>query len=159
MARLAGADLVVGKAARVGAAEAAGYDAALVREDEPAARIRKLTGGRGVDLVLDPQGTCLLDLDLEVTAPSGRIVLFGNAAGSAPHPLPELPRLMGGNISLTGFSLAVLTATVPALVTAALSRVLTHLEIRLPRHRLHRRRRAGRDIAGAPGHGRRTGAG
>ena len=39
------------------------------------------TNGVGADIVLDPQGTVLLDTDLAVTAPGGRIVLFGNAGG------------------------------------------------------------------------------
>ena len=55
--------------------------------------------------MLDPQGTVLLDTDLAVTAPGGRIVLFGNAGGGELAPLPPVGRLIGGNLAIGGFSI------------------------------------------------------
>ncbi|MGI8594604.1 MAG: quinone oxidoreductase family protein [Solirubrobacteraceae bacterium] len=130
LARRAGARLVlgtVGAAGRVAAAERAGYDAALVRGPGLAAAIRERTGGRGVDLILDPQGTALLDLDLDVAAPGARIVLFGNATGEPLAPLPPAAELFAANASIGGFSLSRLAATAPERVAAALRGVLDHL--------------------------------
>jgi len=104
-----------------------GYDSVLVRGDGLADEIRSATDGRGVDLVLDPLGTDALDLDLEVTRPTGRIVLFGNAGGGAPAPLPPFGRLLGGNLTLTGFSHRGLVSGAPSKVSAATRQVLDYL--------------------------------
>lgn len=130
LARLAGARLVlgtVGSVDRVAPAEGAGYDAVLVRGPELASTIRESAGGRGVDLVLDPQGTSLLELDLEVADPGAHVVLFGNATGAPLAPLPPVSQLFAANVSIGGFSLAALAATAPARVARALHRVLNHL--------------------------------
>jgi NADPH2:quinone reductase len=130
LARLAGAELVlgtVGDATRVSAVRRAGYDAALVRGPGLTSAIRERTGGRPIDLILDPQGTSLLDLDLDVLAAGGRIVLFGNATGAALDPLPAANRLFAANASIAGFSLASLAATAPERVAGAMHDVLCHL--------------------------------
>ncbi len=130
LARLSGAMAVLGTVGRpdgVGPAEQAGYDTVLVRGPELTGAIREATGGRGVDVVLDPQGTALVSLDLEVTAPGGRIVLFGNASGEPMGPLPPAGRLFAGNVSIGGFSLSQLAATAPERVAEALRGVLDHL--------------------------------
>jgi NADPH2:quinone reductase len=130
LARLAGAELVlgtVGDATRVLSATRAGYDAALVRGPGLTSAIRDCADGRPVDLVLDPQGTSMLDLDLDVLAAGGRIVLFGNATGATLDPLPAAGRLFAANASIAGFSLAALAATAPERVAAAMQDVLNHL--------------------------------
>ncbi len=130
LALLAGASRVlgsVGHADRIAAAQRAGYDAVLVRGLDLGDAVRERTDGRGVDLVLDPQGTALLDLDLDVAAPGARIILFGNATGKPLAPLPPAARLVAGNVSIGGFSLSGLAATAPARVSAALRQVLDHL--------------------------------
>jgi NADPH2:quinone reductase len=130
LARLAGAGLVlgtVGDASRAAAATRAGYDAALMRGPELTSAIRERTGGRPIDLVLDPQGTSLLELDLELVAAGGRIVLFGNAPGATLGPLPPASRLFAANASIAGFSLAALAATAPGRVASAMHDVLNHL--------------------------------
>jgi NADPH2:quinone reductase len=149
LARLAGAGAVlgtVGSLRRVDAARRAGYDVVLNRDTTLAEAITTATGGRGVDLVLDPQGTALLDLDLQVAAPGARVVLFGNAGGDPLAALPPLPRLMATNTSIAGFSLAALAATAPQRVAASLSRILDHLvtgALDVPLTRVH-------DLADAP---------
>lgn len=132
LARLAGATPVlgtVGRLDRVEAAARAGYDAAFARGPGLAEAVRAHTSSRGVDVVLDPQGTAMLDFDLEVAAPGARIVLFGNAAGAPLAPLPPAGRLFAANASLSGFSLSRLAAGAPERVTAALRRVLGHLAV------------------------------
>jgi NADPH:quinone reductase len=127
LARAAGARRVlgtVGSRERVAGAERAGYDAVLVRGPELAAAIREASGDAGVDVVLDPQGTTLLDVDLAVAAPGARIVLFGNATGRPPDPLPPVGALSAANVSVGGFSLAAYAAAAPQRVRAAMTRVL-----------------------------------
>lgn len=117
----------VGRPERVAAARAAGYDAVLVRDDKLAAGLREQTGSRGADVILDPQGTELLGLDLELAAPGARIVLFGNAAGSPLAPLPPAGRLFATNIMIGAFSLSRMADQLPERVGGALRDVLQRL--------------------------------
>jgi NADPH2:quinone reductase len=119
-ARLIG---VVGAASRVDPAHEAGYADVLVRGDTLADDVRALTA-RGVDVVLDPQGTAQLDQDLAALAPGGRITLFGNATGAALAPLPPTGLLYARNASVGGFSLAALSAAAPDVLAAALGTAL-----------------------------------
>jgi len=86
--------------------------------------VREVTGPSGVDLVLDPQGTAMLSFDLELAAPGGRVILFGNASGSPLADPPSIATLMGKGIQLGGFSLAALMVTAPHLVSGTLRDVL-----------------------------------
>jgi len=119
----------VGCAEKAPSARNSGYDIALTRDDNLAAAVRTAAGG-GVDIVLDPLGTSLIDVDLEVIAPGGRIVLFGNAGGGDIAPLPAIGRLQRGNIALSGFSISALSATAPERAAAALRRVLSLIDSR-----------------------------
>jgi len=95
---------------------------------EAADTIRALGPGvSGLATVLDPQGTELLDLDLQAAAPGARIILFGNAPGAPLAPLPSVTRLFATNTSIGGFSLSALAAAAPSRVAAALRGVLDHL--------------------------------
>ncbi|MFJ6622246.1 zinc-binding alcohol dehydrogenase family protein [Kitasatospora sp. NPDC091335] len=114
----------VGRPEKTAAALASGYRHAFARGEGLAEAVRAATGGRGVDLVLDPLGTAALDLDLAVAAPGARIVLFGNAGGGAVADLPPLGRLMAGNLTVTGFSHRGLAATAPERLARAIRRVL-----------------------------------
>ncbi len=116
----------VGAASRVEQARRAGYSEVFVR-DQHLARALAQSGAGLVDLVLDPQGTTLLDLDLRLVAPLGRIVLFGNASGAGLASLPDAGSLFSTNASVGGFSLASLAVAAPSRVQAALRRVMTHL--------------------------------
>jgi NADPH:quinone reductase-like Zn-dependent oxidoreductase len=64
---------------------------------------------------------------LEVAAPGARIVLFGNAAGGAPEPLPTAGRLFALNASIGAFSLSRMATQLPQRIATALDTVLTHL--------------------------------
>lgn len=113
----------VGRARQLAVAAQLGWDTALLRGDGLAASIRAAASGR-VDVILDPLGTQLLELDLAVASPGTRIVLFGNAGGGQPAALPPLGRLIGGNVALAGFSMSGLTAANPGRAAAALRQVL-----------------------------------
>jgi NADPH2:quinone reductase len=126
-ARLNGVGLLigtVGSAGRVVAAEKAGYDAALVRSDGLAQQVRELTSGRGVDVVLDSQGTDMVESDLDLLAPGGRVVLYGNAGGAPLAQLPAAGRLYAGNASIAGFSISRMSMNAPGIVANALRDVL-----------------------------------
>ncbi len=127
--RLLGA---AGSPTRVDAARRAGYDDVAVRTEGLAAVVRTLESG-GVDLVLDPQGTSLLAEDLDMLAPAGRVVVFGNAGGTPLADLPPLAKLFEGNAAIGAFSLEALSRTTPQRVVAALAGVLEDLAA----HRLH----------------------
>jgi NADPH:quinone reductase len=113
----------VGRPGKIPAALAAGWDEVFAREPGLAEAVRQVAP-EGVDVILDPAGTALLDLDLSIAAPGGRIVLFGNAAGGTPAPLPPAGRLIGGNVGLLGFSMSRLSATAPKTVANALAQGL-----------------------------------
>jgi NADPH:quinone reductase len=114
----------VGRPDKVTAALASGYDVAVARTEDVVAGVRAATNGVGADIVLDSQGTALLETDLALTAPGGRIVLFGNAGGGEPAPLPPPGRLIGGNLAIGGFSISGLWAHAPHRASAGLRRVL-----------------------------------
>jgi NADPH2:quinone reductase len=114
----------VGRPDKVASALGNGYDAALPRDENLAQAVRAATGDTGVDIVLDPLGTTMLETDLAVTAPGGRIVLFGNAGGGEQAPLPPAGRLIGGNLAIGGFSISRLWATAPRRAASGLRRVL-----------------------------------
>jgi NADPH2:quinone reductase len=124
VARLLG---TVGQAARIDAARHAGFHAVVVRGPDASERLLAHLGGARVDLVLDPQGTDQLDLDLDVVAPGGRIVIFGNAGGGTLAALPPAGRLLAANVSIGGFSLASLATIAPDRVAGALRSVLEQL--------------------------------
>ncbi len=130
LARAIGAGLTIGTVGspeKVDDAKRAGWDVALPRHGDLLTSIGEVAPD-GVDVVLDPTGTALLDLDLEVSAPGARVVLFGNAAGGTPAPLPGVGRLIGGNVCLAGFSMSSLVANSPRRAADALRRALRMLE-------------------------------
>ncbi len=62
-----------------GAAEAVNY-----RDPDWPARVRALTGGRGVDVVMDSVGKATWDGSLDCLRPLGMMISFGNASGPVP---------------------------------------------------------------------------
>jgi NADPH2:quinone reductase len=113
----------VGRADKVSNAQRSGWETAVVRDNHVTETVRAAAGG-GVDVILDPCGTSLVDLDLDLAAPGARIALFGNPSGSQPAPLPPLAALIGGNVALAGFSMSRLTANAPQRAAGALRRVV-----------------------------------
>ncbi|TDW69773.1 quinone oxidoreductase family protein [Kribbella pratensis] len=113
----------VGHSSRSAGAERAGYDAVLVRDDGLSAAVLRRTDGRGVDLILDSQGTKWIDKDLELVAPTGRIMLYGNASGAALDAIPT-GRLFATNAMVGAFSMRGLAARAPWLIAEAQSEAL-----------------------------------
>ncbi|SEE15175.1 zinc-binding dehydrogenase [Streptomyces sp. TLI_105] len=125
LARAAGAGAVYGVASTEAKAAYAlkyGYDE-VFRPDTFAEDVRRATGGRGVDLVLDPVGGETLRRGLGALAAFGRLVSFGNAGGGAPWQVGQ-PELYGQGHSVAGFSVLTLAQTAPAAARALTERAL-----------------------------------
>ncbi|MDO8431545.1 MAG: quinone oxidoreductase [Candidatus Binatus sp.] len=73
-----------------------------------AAEANRLTGGRGVDLILDAVGATTLEKGLTCLAPFGHLILYGRAGGP-PEPL-NLFKLFEKSIKVSGFVLYTVTA-------------------------------------------------
>jgi NADPH2:quinone reductase len=72
---------VAGTAEKVALAMAHGADHGLVQDATLARQVRDLTGGRGVDVVLDGVGKASFEASLDSLARRGLLVSFGNASG------------------------------------------------------------------------------
>lgn len=93
---------VVGSDEKVDTAKENGADDIIVRTRTPmiAAEVRKLTGGKGVDVVYDSVGAATFEASLDSLALRGHMVTFGNASGPVPAVSPlELSRR--GSLTLT----------------------------------------------------------
>jgi NADPH2:quinone reductase len=106
LARALGAKAVYGTVGSTAKAEYAtrfGYDGLFGREGFTEA-VLSATGGRGVDVVLDPVGGPTRLASLEALAPFGRVTIFGEAAR---HPDLELALspLWKNNRSLAGYNM------------------------------------------------------
>jgi len=91
----------------------------VVAHDAPDAdaRIRALTGGRGVDVILEMRGDANVGHDLGLLATRGRVVVVGFG-----HPGPVgimLPALLAGDLSILGLSLDNLDADAWTRIVAA----------------------------------------
>ncbi|WP_426167097.1 quinone oxidoreductase family protein [Sandarakinorhabdus sp. DWP1-3-1] len=72
---------VAGTPDKVAIAMGHGADHGLVQDETMATQVRALTGGRGVDVVLDGVGKATFDMSLDSLARRGLLVSFGNASG------------------------------------------------------------------------------
>lgn len=123
LARLGGAGGVYGVVSReekVAEALKYGYDEVFVG-DGFAEGVRAATGGRGVDLVLDPVGGDTLRCGLEALALFGRLVSFGNASGAEAWQAGQ-PELYPRGLSVAGFSILTLAQTEPEALRAVAER-------------------------------------
>ena len=68
--------------------------------------VRDLTGGQGVDLILDGVGQPTFETGLGCLGPFGHMILFGRAGG-APGPVDPM-RLFANSLTLSGFVLPML---------------------------------------------------
>ncbi|MER6714936.1 zinc-binding dehydrogenase [Streptomyces sp. NPDC000877] len=136
LARAAGAGAVYGvvsSAAKAGHALEHSYDEVFTTgtfDDD----VRRATGGRGVDLVLDPIGGETLRRGLGVLAEFGRLVSFGNASGAEPWRVGQ-PELYPQGRSVAGFSILALAQSAPQALRALAERAfrkVTDGTVRLP---------------------------
>jgi len=112
MAKRAGAQVIgtVSTEAKAAMAKAAGADHAInYRTSDFASEVKRLTGGRGVDVVYDSVGKDTFDRSLESLAPRGHLVLYGQSSGVVSSFDPG--RLSKGSYSLTRPTLQHYTAT------------------------------------------------
>ena len=73
----------------------------------------RLTGGRGVDLILDAVGATTLDKGITSLAPFGHLILYGRSGGQ-PEPL-NLFRLFEKSTKVSGFTLYTVAAVPEAM--------------------------------------------
>jgi NADPH2:quinone reductase len=87
------------------------------------ARVDELTGGKGVDLAIDPVGGAMLDQVVAATGEGGRIVLIGGS--SREKSAMDAVQLVLGNRTMSGFMLgkAFHTPRVHAMVAGLLDRM------------------------------------
>ncbi|MFF0081248.1 zinc-binding alcohol dehydrogenase family protein [Streptomyces canus] len=113
LAKAAGATVygVVSGEAKAAYAREHGYDEVFVGDFEQA--VRETTGGRGVDLALDPVGGDTFRASLASLAVYGRLISFGNASG-APAWTVGQPELYPLGLSVGGFSILTLAQEAPA---------------------------------------------
>jgi len=69
-----------------------------------AERVKELTEGRGVDLVLDAVGRATFQDSVKCLAPFGHAILYGAASGP-PHPLHLISSLFEKSLKVSAFSL------------------------------------------------------
>lgn len=128
VARTLGAKRVfgtVGTADKLASADALGYDALFLREEFGAA-VAEATGGRGVDLVLDPIGGATRAQSLTALAPFGRVVAYGDLARSEDWTV-DAWALWKQNRTLAGFNIGDQARRAPERIGARLRQALTAL--------------------------------
>lgn len=121
IAKMRGATVIgaTSSEAKAKAARAAGADYVIrYATDNVASEVKKITGGRGVDVVYDAVGKSTWELSLDSLRPRGMMVSFGNASG----PVGDIDPLVlsrKGSLFLTRPTLGHYTATRDELVARA----------------------------------------
>ncbi|HVC43346.1 MAG TPA: quinone oxidoreductase [Candidatus Binataceae bacterium] len=106
IAKAAGARVIgtVSSAEKAAIARQYGADEVIDYETQDfAAEAKRLTGGRGVDLILDAVGKPTFARGLTCLAPFGHLILFGRAGG-APGPIDPM-KLFERSLRVSGFVL------------------------------------------------------
>jgi NADPH2:quinone reductase len=113
MAKMLGARVIAttGSEEKAGIARHAGADETILyREQDFAEETRRLTGGKGVDVVYDSVGADTFTKSIDSLKARGMMVTFGNASGPAP-PVQPLLLSQKGSLFLTRPTLAAYIAT------------------------------------------------
>jgi NADPH2:quinone reductase len=92
------------------AREAGADEIILYTQSDFEAETKRLTGGKGVDVVYDSVGKTTFEKGLNVLRPRGMMVLFGGSSGAAP-PLDPIVLTQKGSLFLTRPSLGNYIAT------------------------------------------------
>jgi NADPH2:quinone reductase len=103
MAKRRGARVIgtVGTEAKAALARGAGADEVILYTHEDFLEaVKRLTGGRGVDVVYDSVGKATAEKSLDCLVPRGMMVFFGNASGPVP-PIDPLTLSRKGSLFLT----------------------------------------------------------
>ena len=97
---------VVSSADKARFARELGADHVIDRKAEKvAARVSEITGGRGVDVIIDPVGGPSIPGNLELLAPCGTLVVYGGLGGKAPLDLQTTIRASKNSPALRQFSI------------------------------------------------------
>src|SRR5436190_5823204 len=134
-------------------ARAAGADECIVYSHADfQSETRRLTDGRGVDVVYDGVGKATFDKDLNVLRPRGYLVLFGGASGAVP-PFDLIKLSQKGSLFITRPTLGHYTATREELEWRAgdVLRLIASGQLKLQIHRrypLAEAQQAHRDLEG-----------
>ena len=99
-----GVDVIgIASSKRVEAVRAAGASHAIDRTaEDPLDAVRAYTGGRGVDAVFDPIGASTYETSLQLLAPRGCLINYGEL--SEPVPAINLHRLFPGSVFVTKYN-------------------------------------------------------
>jgi NADPH2:quinone reductase len=126
VARGAGARVlaVVSSEEKAEVARSAGADLALLSTGDWVSQVKEKTGGRGVDVVMDPVGGDIFDLSLKCLAPEGRLLVVGFAGGRIPE--VKVNRLLLKNIDVVGVAWGAFVMMEPQL-TEEIARSLASL--------------------------------
>jgi NADPH2:quinone reductase len=103
MAKRRGARVIgtVGTEAKAALAREAGADEVILyTEEDFLEAVKRLTGGRGVDVVYDAVGKSTAERSLDCLVPRGMMVFYGNASGPVP-PIDPLLLSRKGSLFLT----------------------------------------------------------
>lgn len=88
MARLRGAALIIGTAGTPEKAQmardAGAHEAIVYTQQDFPAEVKRITGGKGLDVVYDSVGKDTFDKSLQCLKPRGTMVLFGASSGAVP---------------------------------------------------------------------------
>jgi len=108
------------------ARDAGADEVILYTEQDFVAEVRRLTGGKGVQVVYDSVGKTTFDGSLDCLVPRGMMVLFGQSSGPVP---PLDPQVLNrkGSLYLTRPTIAHYTATREEL-TASASELFSWIE-------------------------------
>jgi NADPH:quinone reductase len=87
-------------------ARALGADHVIDRKAEDvAARVANITGGRGVDAIIDPVAGPTIPGNLALLAPCGVLVIYGGLGGKAPLDLEQTLRARGNSHAIRHFTI------------------------------------------------------
>jgi NADPH2:quinone reductase len=83
-----------------------GADHVIDRKNEDvAARVAEITGGRGVDAIIDPVAGPTIPANLALLAPCGVLVIYGGLGGKAPLDLEQTLRAKGRSPAIRHFTI------------------------------------------------------
>jgi NADPH2:quinone reductase len=83
-----------------------GADHVIDRKNEDvAARVAEITGGRGVDAIIDPVAGPTIPANLALLAPCGVLVIYGGLGGKAPLDVEQTLRAKGRSPAIRHFTI------------------------------------------------------
>jgi NADPH:quinone reductase len=134
------------------ALEAGADDVILYTQTDFEAETKRLTGGKGVDVVYDGVGAATFEKSMNVLRPRGMLVLYGASSGPVP-PVDPVTLSQKGSIYMARATLAHFTATREELLTrsgAVFGMIAAgKLKVRIGRvYKLEEAQQAHRDLEG-----------